>query len=394
MDQNMNCPSRRFLLMEGGPLFHIEGRLGLIKKNVPLTKRRAYLAALLAWLPLLVLSALQGTAFGHSVPVPFLHDFSAWTRFLLAVPMLILSENILGPRIADAAEHFVTSGVVDQKDYQRFDQMVAQGLRLRDSKIAELVIAVLAYLFVAVAFRYTAVHVSTWYAIRTNGESTFTWAGWWLLGISAPLLQFLLLRWLWRLFIWFRFLSQVRNLNLQLFPTHPDKAAGLSFVGETQRFFGALIFAYTIGVTGVLANDIVYDKIPLQSFAPAIACYVATAIIIVVGPLIVFAGILLRTKRQGLHQYGTLSTSYTGSFHRKWIEGMNPDNEQLLGTGDIQSLADLGNSFAYIERMSALPIDIRTLIHLVLASLIPLAPLLLAVMPLKEIVKLLFKVLL
>jgi hypothetical protein len=207
------------------------------------------------------------------------------------------------------------------------------------------------------------------------------------------LLQFLLLRRLWRLFIWFRFLSQIRNLNLQLFPTHSDRAAGLGFVGETQRFFGTLIFAYTAGVTGVLANDIVYDKIPPQNFASAIVCYVISAIVIVVGPLVVFAGILLRTKRIGLHQYGTLSTSYTGSFQRKWIEGMNPDNEQLLGTGDIQSLADLGNSFSYIERMNALPIGIRTLIHLVLASLLPLAPLLLTVMPLKDILKLLFKVL-
>ena len=154
INQNVNCPSRPFLLMEGGPLFHIEDRLGLIRKNAPLTKRKASLAALLAWFPLLVLSALQGMAFGHSVPVPFLHDFSAWTRFLLAIPLLILSENILGPRIAAAAEHFVRSGIVEQEDYQRFDQMVEQGLRLRDSKIAEVVIAVLAYLAVIVAFRF------------------------------------------------------------------------------------------------------------------------------------------------------------------------------------------------------------------------------------------------
>jgi hypothetical protein len=162
MHQNVSCPSRPFLLMQGGPLFHIEGRLGLIRKNVPLTKRRACLAALLAWVPLLLLSALQGTAVGHSVPVSFLRDFSAWSRFLLAVPLLILSENILGPRIADAAEHFVTSGVVDRRDYQRFDQLVEEGLRLRDSEVAELVIAILSYIVVIVAFRYTAVHVSTW----------------------------------------------------------------------------------------------------------------------------------------------------------------------------------------------------------------------------------------
>ena len=111
------------------------------------------------------------------------------------------------------------------------------------------------------------------------------------------------------------------------------------------------------------------------------------------GPLIVFAGMLLKTKRIGLHQYGTLATEYTGSFHRKWIEHQNADNEPLLGTGDIQSLADLGNSFGLVEKMRPLPIDLRLLLHLVIATLLPMVPLLLTVMPLKDVLKLMMKLL-
>jgi hypothetical protein len=393
MDHEEITRGRAFLLMEGGPLYNIQRRIGIIKENAPLTIRKACLSALLTWVPLLVLSAIQGKAFGHAVPVPFLRDFSAYTRFLLAIPLLLAAELVLGPMIAEAAEHFITSGVVGQSDFQKFNKFVHIGLRLRDSVLAEIVMVVLAYVIAIASFRATAVHVSTWYANRIGTSVSLTWAGWWLVIICAPLLQFLLLRWLWRLFLWFQFLGRISKLDIQLFPTHPDQAGGLGFVGETQRFFGILLFAYSLVITGVLANEIVYDKVPLTNFAPAIGIYVVVALILILGPLAVFAGRLLKTKRRGLYQYGTLATSYTGSFQRKWIRNETPDREPLLGTSDIQSLADLGNSYAFIQHMGGIPINPRTLIHLALASLLPMTPLLLTVMPLKDVLKLLFKVL-
>ena len=117
------------------------------------------------------------------------------------------------------------------------------------------------------------------------------------------------------------------------------------------------------------------------------------AVVIVVGPLTVFARTLRKTRRIGLLEYGTLATAHTGSFHQKWIKYQDPQREPLLGTSDIQSLADLGNSYGYIEKMKPLPVDLRTLLHLIVASLLPLTPLLLTIMPLKDVLKLLLKLL-
>jgi hypothetical protein len=391
MDQ-VDIPSRPFLLMEGGPFFNLQKRVGLIKQNSNRIKRRALLAAAITWLPLFLLATMQHRAFGHSVPVPFVRDFSTYTRFLLAIPILILAENILGPRIAGAAAHFISSDLVIEKDYQRFDRFVAEGLHSRDSIVAEIVVVALAYCLSIVSFIMTSVHIDTWYGTRVDHGMTLTWAGWWLIGFCIPLLQFLLLRWLWRLFLWFQFLARVRRLDLQLFPTHPDEAGGLGFVGDAQRFFGVLLFAFSIAAAGVLANDIVYDKIPLQNFVPAIVTYAVVILIVFTGPLLVFSGMLRRVKRHGLHEYGALATTYTSSFHKKWIKGENPDHEVLLGTRDIQSLADLGNSFSIIDKMKPIPIDPLDLLHLVMASLLPMVPLLLTVMPLKDLLKLLLKV--
>lgn len=187
-----------FLLMEGGPLFHIEQRIGSIWKHVPLTKRRALLSIVLSWISLLVLSLLQGTAFGQTVPVPFLRDFSAYTPFLLAVPFFLLAENILGPRIADTAEHFINANVVLPADYGSFDKAVLRGLRFRDAVFAEILIAILALVLSVSGFMATAVHASTWYAIRSNTGPSFTWAGWWYVAMALPLYHFLSIRWFWR----------------------------------------------------------------------------------------------------------------------------------------------------------------------------------------------------
>ncbi len=377
--------------MEGGPLFQIEQRLSGFRKRAALTKRRALLSILLTWAPLLILSLLQGTAYGREIPVPFLRDFAVHARFVFAVPLLLLSENVLGPRIAEAAEQFVKSKVVLPPDYAGFDEAVTDGLRKRDSLTAEIVIAVLAFVISVGGFLITAVHVSTWYALRSSAGVSLTWAGWWFACVSLPIYHFLGLRWFWRLLIWFQFLAAMNRLNLQLYPTHPDHAGGLGFVGEAQRFFGIVLFAFSCTLSGVIANEILYNDMRLSSFAPLVAFYLFLFLAVLVLPLIIFAGRLLRLKRVGLQQYGTLGTAYTASFHRKWILGESTDHEALLGTGDIQSLADLGNSYNLVEGMKALPIDPRTLIHLTIAGVLPMVPLLLTVMPLKQLLGLLMK---
>jgi len=306
----------RFLLTEGGPAHQLEIRLGLIRPNSPRILRRAFLSILVTWVPLLVLSALQGNAIGHRISISFLHDFAVHARFLLAVPLLLVAEAVLGPRLAHAASHFVESGLGAPEDFVKFDAAIESGLRWRDSILAEVVLVFLAYAATAIGLVSTAVHVSTWYAVRTGSRVTLTWSGWWFVLFCVPLFQFLTLRWLWRLFLWAKFLWRMNRLNLQLIPTHPDEAGGLAFVGESERFFGVVLFAYSIAVAGVLANTVIYDRFPLPHFAAAIAVYVFAAVAIVLMPLLVFSGTLLRTKREGLSQYGTLATEYTSSFQQ------------------------------------------------------------------------------
>jgi hypothetical protein len=391
---NSSLPTTRpFLITEGGPLFLIETRFGTVKRNSLAQIRRAAFSVLLTWLPLLVLSALQGTAFGSAVTVPFLQDFGAHTRFLVTVPVLLAAETIMAPYIAEAASHFVNSGLVLEPQFDLFAAAIERGLKSRDSVAAEIWIALLAYAMTFLFFIPNAVHAATWYADRSADGFRLTLAGWWFLGFCIPLGHFLVLRWLWRFSLWCRFLSDMNKLDLQLYPTHPDQAGGLGFIGKVQRFFGILLAAYSATIAGVWANEIFYDHIPLEHFAMPAAAYVIAGVVLVLAPLLVFSKRLFLTKRNGLYEYGTLATTYTGSFDRKWISRTEERDDALLGSADIQSLADLGNSYTFIENMNVFPVTPKTPLILALACLLPMSPLLLTVISLKDMFKLLYKAL-
>jgi hypothetical protein len=80
-----------------------------------------------------------------------------------------------------------------------------------------------------------------------------------------------------------------------------------------------------------------------------------------------------------------LASSYVTNFDQKWLR-RKVNDEQLLGTGDIQSLADLGNSFAVVREMRAVPFVTDDVVQLLVVTVAPLLPLLLTIMPLDQLV--------
>jgi len=212
---------RRLSVVEGGPLDRLQLRLGLINLQRPLIVRRAGIFALVAWLPLVILSALQGTLLAK-VKIPFLYDPSPHIRFLLSVPLLIVAEAVIGPRIVAAARHFITSGLVPEERYQDFDAAIVGAIRLRDSTVAEVIILAITYCGAFISIRYLSATVSTWQSLVSESGLRLTLAGYWNALVSIPIFQFLTYRWLWRTFIWCTFLRQASKLDLQLIPTHPD----------------------------------------------------------------------------------------------------------------------------------------------------------------------------
>jgi len=91
-----------------------------------------------------------------------------------------------------------------------------------------------------------------------GGSWNLTPAGLWYVFVSIPIVQFLLLRWYLRLFIWFRFLWHVSRINLHLIPTHPDRSAGLAFLGKSAYAFGPILFAQGAMLAGLVGSRVLY----------------------------------------------------------------------------------------------------------------------------------------
>ncbi len=96
-------------------------------------------------------------------------------------------------------------------------------------------------------------------------------------------------------------------------------------------------------------------------------------------------------KRTGLREYGTLAQRYVREYDAKWLRGGAPPDEPLVGSADIQSLADLGNSFDVIKEMRFVPFSLQTVLQLALTTLVPVLPLMLTMISLEELLERLLK---
>ena len=184
------------------------------------------------------------------------------------------------------------------------------------------------------------------------------------------------------------------QLDLNLIPTHPDRSGGLGEVGRVQEWFGILAVALLAGPAGVFAREIFLNGISLRSYQFTIAGLVVLSLVIFLGPMLIFSPQLILARWRGLREYGLLANTYGRKFHGRWITGEATGGaEALLGTGDIQSLADMGNSYDFVSRMRVVPFGPRTAGTIVLSSLAPMLPLAFAVVSMRDILDLLFKML-
>jgi hypothetical protein len=171
-------------------------------------------------------------------------------------------------------------------------------------------------------------------------------------------------------------------------------AGGLGFLGSGQAQFGIIVLALSIIVAAAIGEKIIFGGESLSSFKVVIVAYIVLQLVIFLGPLFVFTPLLLGVKRRGLLDYGTLATGYTQAFDNKWVRGRAPEGETLLGSSDIQSLADLANSFQVVNKMGLFPFDRSNVIFIVAAAAIPMFPLLLTFISPEQILLKILKLLL
>ena len=379
-----------FSLVLGDPVFRFFRKARLSGDHLEFLYRRLITITSIAWVPLLLLDSLgsQAASIGR---LSFLHDVEVQVRFLVALPVLIGAELIVHSRIRPVVRRFVERGIVREEDLPRFEAAIEAAARLRNSIPVQLALLISIYTLGLWLWNSRfGIDSPTWYAMP-GGRWNLTPAGYWYVFVSIPILQFLLLRWYVRLFIWYRFLWHVSRLNLHLVPIHPDHCAGLAFLGKSAYAFGPILFAQGAMLAGVMASRILYRGESLLSFKLEMGGLVVFFVLAILGPLLMFTPKMAAVKRKGLADYGQIAQGYVNSFEEKWVLS-TPPSEEVLGSGDIQSLADLNNSYEIVSDMRAVPFRLEDIIRLAAATAAPLVPLLLTIFPLEELIVRLVKI--
>ena len=260
-----------FSLVLGGPLFQLLVRSHLATPALDLMKRRIVFISMFAWLPLLLLSLVDGKAWG-GVGLPFLYDIEMHARFLVALPLLIVAELLVHQRLRLVVGQFIDRDIITEEVLPRFKEVIDSAMKLRNSVVIELILVIL--VFVAGYYLWSTVSgmekiasgAGTWYTSAAGTGAQLSPAGYWYSFVSRPLFQFIFLRWYFRLFIWARFLWQSSRLELNLVPTHPDRAAGLGFLAVSSAAFAPLLLAHGVLFAGLMANPIFFAGAKLTDF--------------------------------------------------------------------------------------------------------------------------------
>ena len=262
------------------------------------------------------------------------------------------------------------------KTCRRFDQAIASALRVRNSVIAEVALLVAVYTLGLWASQQQilALGAASWYATPDAAQMHLTPAGYWYVFVSVPLFQFILLRWYFRFFLWFWFLWRVSRLNLRLRPIHPDRAAGLGFLGGSIDAFAPdpLRPERPAGRTARQPRSSMRDETRWASRwrwrLPGLLHG------LVVGPLTVFAPSLWRARRDGtgrLRQPGQPVCRRVRGEVARW---QATRDQPLPGSADVQSLSDLGNSYRVIQDTRLVPFGWKDVTWLAAVAALPLLP--------------------
>jgi hypothetical protein len=344
---------------------------------------RALLAVALAWLPL---ALLVPAADGREGALAFVRDFGAHSRYLLAAPLLVLAEVVCPRRLAAVIRYFAESGMIDPGDRRAFGSALEQTRRWRESKLAEVLAVALAYgLVFAVAHRLVAAPLPVWHRTHLGAAPGLSWAGWWHLLVSLPLLLVLLLGWAWRWLLWTRMLWRISRCRLLLVAAHPDRAGGLRFVGYSARAFTPIAVALGTMVAGTAANGIVNEGVSPLAYKHVIPAVAGIVAVLSAGPPFLLLGRMLEQWHAGTELYGELAAEVGRTFERHWLRGDAASGPEVLGTPEFSAMTDLYSIVGNVYAMRLAPFDLRSVVLVVLTALVPFVPVALLAIPVDTI---------
>src|SRR5262245_7489261 len=368
------------LSLLGGPLHELGRRLGLVRGGNAV--RLGLVLGVGWWLIVVVLAFVQ-----HRIDQLFVVSVvGGHARLLLIVPLFFISESWVAPRMAAFVALIARTKVV--RDGAALSAVVARANRLANAWWPEA-----ACLIAAIGLQITGTSLKPYGTTATADPSQHSLVALAYFHVGITMFRFLVFRWGWKLALWGWFLWRVSRLDLHLMPGHPDRAGGLGTLAEVHESFVPLVVASSILESASLAESISTGALSTSGVYPWLVVVLVIDAVLFLGPLTVFTGKLWACRTNGLWRYTKLASRYVSELEKKWTDRHDAGGEPLLGTGDIQSMADLSNAFNGVKQMRFIPACPPLLTMMAIGAFAPFLPLLLFEYPIPELTKKFFSML-
>jgi hypothetical protein len=354
----------------GGSILTLQQRLGIPGSATHGVWRQAAWAIGIGWLPLAVITVVQSRIQPWAGLEAFFADRGLQCRALIAAPVLIVGRASAYARLSRIYNYFLDADIISPQDRPAFEAAIASTRRLEASRWAMVAAIAMAYSLV-LGLVASDPALPAWHMGPRTWLMPYSAAGWWHVVVSLPMLIVLLLGWFWRLVLWARLLWVASCARLDLVPPHPDRSAGLRFVGYSVRAFAPVGFALGVIVAGALANTVARHELPLTTYRNVCVGLLAFVIVVFSAPLLAFVRPLTATWQHAIHDYGAFAHGLGQGFERKWLRGAKPDTP-ALGLQDFSALNDLYQCAGTVYTIRVLPIDTQSLLLLAVATVLPI----------------------
>jgi hypothetical protein len=151
-----------------------------------------------------------------------------------------------------------------------------------------------------------------------------------------------------------------------------------------------MIVALSAVVSASIAEEITAGTMVFGEVYHVLPLTLVIVMILFLGPVLVFTPKLQAARLEGNRNFRNFAARYVKEFDRKWL-GPATSDEPLLGTPDIQSLADLANSASTVREMRVTAVSHRILKSYAMSVVLPFLPLLLLKYPVAELAAMLLK---
>lgn len=345
----------------------------LILSNDGHTGARILIMLGIAWLPLVLLTLIDGTLVSADMTIPFVKDVVPYVRGLIVIPMFVMADNIIEPMMNRIERYLRSSGVVPEMEQANLDCTLSTIAYLINARWMQVILAVLA---IFISWMLQADYVEMWnekgvtsWALELEGDGVDeTLAGTWFLLVTSPMVSFLLYRWIWRYIVWSIFLYRVSRMKLELYASHTDLAGGLGMIGAGQSLFGIVFLIMASLVSSELASNVLYEGEKLVDVKLLVLVYIVASIIVIALPLLFFTKKLFNLKRIALAEYGELQHQISRDFHHHWIKD---ESKKLVDSMQPSAMADYSAVYEIVSSMRVVPLNPKAILFLVGMLLLP-----------------------